>query len=65
MTTRTWNAETWNMDCLATVTLTQRKWSTIRTAVLCLAADEHLQGNREESARLMAAFKDLKEAMGD
>jgi hypothetical protein len=48
-----------------TLTLPEDKWATIRTAVLCLAADEHLQGNREESDRLMAAFKALKEAMGD
>jgi hypothetical protein len=58
-------ASTWNPDTLTTLTLREGTWGRIRTAVLCLAADEHLQGNREESARLMEAFKALKEAMGD
>jgi hypothetical protein len=57
-------ATAWNPKTLTTLTLPEGKWETIRTAVLCLACDEHLKGNREDSARLMAAFKALKEAMG-
>jgi hypothetical protein len=58
-------ATTWNPKTLTTLTLPEGKWGTIKTAVLCLAVDEHLQGNREESARLMEAFNALKEAMGE
>jgi hypothetical protein len=65
MTTSTWNAETWSMDSLATVTLTQRKWSTIRTALLCLSCDERFKGNDKDADYYLQAFKDLKEAMGD
>ena len=63
--TRPMIATTWTPETLTTLTLPEGTWGTIRTAVLCLATDEHLEGNREESARLMAAFKALKEAMGD
>jgi hypothetical protein len=65
MTTKTYDAETWNMDSLATVTLTQRKWSTIRTALLCLSVDESVKGNHSDADYYLKAFNDLKEAMGD
>lgn len=55
---------TWNRDTLTTVTLPEARWSTIRTAVLCLACDERLKGNAADSEYYMAAYNALKEAMG-
>ena len=49
---------------LTTVTLPEARWSTIRTAVLCLACDEHLKGNDTDADYYLAAYQDLKEAMG-
>ena len=60
MTTSTWTPET-----LTSVTLTEGTWGTIRTALICLAADAQLQGHDSDAAHWMAAFNALKEAMGD
>jgi hypothetical protein len=60
MTTSTWIPET-----LTSVTLTEGTWGTIRTALICLAADAQLQGHDSDAAHWMAAFNALKEAMGD
>ena len=56
---------TWNRDTLTTVTLPEGKWGTIRTALICLAADAQIQGHDSDAAHWMAAFDALKEAMGD
>ena len=58
-------ASTWNPDTLTTVTLPEGKWGTIRTALVCLAADARIQGNDKDAAHWLAAFNALKEAMGD
>ncbi len=49
---------------LTTVTLPEARWSTIRTAVLCLACDERLKGNDTDADYYLAAYQALKEAMG-
>ncbi len=49
---------------LCTVTLPEARWSTIRTAVLCLACDERLKGNDTDADYYLAAYQALKEAMG-
>ena len=56
---------TWNRETLTTVTLPEGKWSTIRTAVLCLACDERTKGNDSDADYWFAAYQALKEAMGD
>jgi hypothetical protein len=48
---------------LKTVTLTETKWSAIRTAVLCLACDEQLKGNDAAAEHYLAAHAALKEAL--
>jgi len=55
---------TYNPETPITVTLPEGKWQTIRTAVLCFACDESTRGNRADSAYWMAAYNDLKEALG-
>lgn len=47
-----------------TVTMTEAQWSTIRTAVLCLAVDERIKGNSGDADYYLKAYYDLKEAMG-
>jgi hypothetical protein len=54
----------WNPETLTTVTLPEARWSTIRTAVLCLACDERAKGNHADADYYLAAYKALKEAMG-
>ena len=49
---------------LATVTLTEAQWSTIRTAVLCLACDERVKGNHTDADYYLRAYNYLVEAMG-
>ena len=48
---------------LKTVALTEPQWSAIRTAVLCLAADERLAGHDVDADYYLAAYKELKEAL--
>ena len=60
MTTSTWIPET-----LTSVTLTEGTWGTIRTALICLAADAQIQGHDSDAAHWLSAFNALKEAMGD
>ncbi len=54
-----------NLQTLTTVTLPNGKWSTISTAVLCLACDESTKGNIDDAKHWMAAYYALKEAMGN
>ncbi len=49
---------------LATVTLTEAQWSTIRTAVLCLAGAERVKGNHSDADYYLKAYHTLVEAMG-
>ena len=49
---------------LTTVTLTEAQWSTIRTAVLCLAVDCRVAGNATDADYYLKAYNDLKAAMG-
>lgn len=49
---------------LLTVTLTEAQWSTIRTAVLCLAVDERCKGNHSDADYYFNAYNTLKKAMG-
>ena len=49
---------------LATVTLTEGQWSTIRTAVLCLAVDCRVAGKSADADYYMNAYNTLKAAMG-
>ena len=55
----------WMPQTLTTVTLPEAKWSTIRTAVLCLACDERTKGNDSDADYWLSAYNALKEAMGD
>ena len=47
-----------------TVTLTEAQWSTIRTAVLCLAVDCRIAGKGSDADYYLKAYNDLKTAMG-
>jgi hypothetical protein len=49
---------------LCTVTLTEAQWSTIRTAVLCLACDCRVAGKSADADYYLKAYNDLKTAMG-
>jgi hypothetical protein len=49
---------------LTTVTLTEAQWSTIRTAVLCLACDCRTSGKHTDAEYYLATYNALKEAMG-
>ena len=57
-------AAPWNPNTLTTVTLPERTWGTVRTALLCIACDESTKGNHKDAAHWMAAYKDLKAALG-
>jgi hypothetical protein len=52
------------LQTLTTVTLPEGKWGTIRTALLCIAADESTKGNHKDAAHWLEAYQALKEAMG-
>jgi hypothetical protein len=56
---------TWNPQTLTSVTLPEGTWGTIRTALICLAADAQIQGHESDAAHWTSAFNALKEAMGD
>lgn len=56
---------TYNPTALTTVTLPESKWSTIRTAVLCLACDERTKGNHTDADYWLAAYDALKKAMDE
>ena len=47
-----------------TVTLTEAQWSTIRTAVLCLAVDCRVAGKTADADYYLNAYNNLKAAMG-
>lgn len=47
-----------------TVTLTEAQWSTIRTAVLCLACDCRVAGKGADADYYLNAYNTLAEAMG-
>ena len=47
-----------------TVTLTEAQWSTIRTAVLCLAVDCRIAGKGSDADYYLKAYSALKTAMG-
>ena len=47
-----------------TVTMTEAQWSTIRTAVLCLAVDCRIAGKGSDADYYLKAYNDLKTAMG-
>ena len=49
---------------LATVTLTEAQWSTIRTAVLCLACDCRVAGKHTDADYYLKAYNTLAEALG-
>jgi hypothetical protein len=49
---------------LCTVTMTEGQWSTIRTALLCLAVDCRLAGNGSDADYYLKAYNELKTAMG-
>jgi len=49
---------------LCTVTLTEAQWSTIRTAVLCLAVDCRVAGKGADADYYLKAYNALAEAMG-
>ena len=55
---------TWNPETLTTVTLPEATWGTVRTALLCISADESLKGNHADAAHWLKAYNALKEAMG-
>ena len=54
----------WTPDTLTTVTLPERTWGTVRTALLCIACDESTKGNDADAAHWLAAYQDLKAALG-
>ena len=60
MTTRT---NVLPLDTL-TVTMTEAQWSTIRTAVLCLACDCRTAGKDSDADYYLNAYNALKTAMG-
>lgn len=47
-----------------TVTLTEAQWSTIRTAVLCLACDCRIAGKDADADYYRQAYDTLCKAMG-
>ena len=46
------------------VTLTEAQWSTIRTALLCLACDCRVAGKGTDASYYLNAYNNLKVAMG-
>jgi hypothetical protein len=57
-------AATWNANTLTSVTLPEGKWGTIRAALLCMACDERIKGNKADADHWMNAYLAIKEAMG-
>ena len=55
---------TWNAQTLTAVTLTEAQWSTIRTAVLCMAVDCRTAGNAADADYYLNAYNILRDAMG-
>jgi hypothetical protein len=55
-------ATTWNPQTLTTVTLTEAQWSTIRTAVLCLACDCRTAGKSVDADYFLNAYNGLMDA---
>ena len=49
---------------LCTVTLTEAKWSTIRTALLTIASGCRIAGNDTDADYYLNAYNTLKAAMG-
>ena len=49
---------------LCTVTLTEAKWSTIRTALLTLASQCRIGGDDSDADYYLKAYSTLKAAMG-
>ena len=49
---------------LCTVTLTESKWSTIRTTLLTIACQCRIDGKDTDADYYMNAYTALKEAMG-
>ena len=49
---------------LATVTLTEAQWSTIRIALICVACDCQVAGKHSDAAHYQRAYNTLAEAMG-
>jgi hypothetical protein len=48
---------------MTTVTLPETRWSTIRTALLCIACDARLDGKHVDADYYLATYKALKEAL--
>lgn len=63
MTTATVRTSVLPLD-LCSVTLTEAQWSTIRTAVLCLAVDCRTAGKSSDADYYLKAYQALKAAMG-
>jgi hypothetical protein len=57
-------ATLWNPQTMTTVTLPEARWGTIRTALICLACDCRVAGNDNDADYYLAAYKELKRAMG-
>ena len=49
---------------LLTVTMTEAQWSTIRTALLCMAVDCRVAGESADADYYLNAYNNLKAAMG-
>lgn len=49
---------------LCTVTLTEAQWSTIRTALICIACDCRIAGKGSDADYWLKAYNTLAEAMG-
>jgi hypothetical protein len=49
---------------LCTVTLTEAQWSTIRTALICIACDCRVAGKGSDADYWLKAYNTLAEAMG-
>ena len=49
---------------LCSITLTEAQWSTIRTAVLCLAVDCRVSGKGTDADYYLNAYNLLRDAMG-
>ena len=56
---------TYNPTEIQTVALPAARWSTIRTALLCIACDERTKGNHTDADYYLAAYDALKKAMGE
>ena len=49
---------------LCSITLTEAQWSTIRTALLCLAVDCRVAGKGTDADYYLNAYNVLRDAMG-